>query len=291
MLSLGALFIVAGRVGDIVGRRRAFVFGCALFTATMIGAALAPTLPVLVAFRVLQGAGAGLLVPVGIALVTNGYPQDRRARAPGLTFALANIGTALGPFRRRRHGPGPRWIFWLLVPFSTAGWSAASTIALLAAGAVLLGLFVVRERHTAYPLIDLSLFRNLPFDLVTFLGSVCNIAYGVVIVVVSLYLQQVRGLTPLQAGTVFLGMASLVAVAGPVGARLQPHFRPTLITAFAGTTAASHHLADLRHVLVGVRAHLRHLRLRPRARLDVRQHRHPGGGRPGPGWRGHPASC
>lgn len=61
MLSLGALFIVAGRVGDIVGRRRAFVFGCVLFTATMIGAALAPNLAALVTFRVLQGAGAGLL--------------------------------------------------------------------------------------------------------------------------------------------------------------------------------------------------------------------------------------
>ncbi|HEY1644531.1 MAG TPA: MFS transporter [Streptosporangiaceae bacterium] len=111
-------------------------------------------------------------------------------------------------------------------------------MAFLASGALLLGLFIVRERHTAHPLIDLSLFRNLPFDLVTFLGSVCHIAYGVVVVVVSLYLQQVRGLSPLQAGTVFLGMASLVAVAGPVGARLQPHFRPTLIMAFAGTTAA-----------------------------------------------------
>jgi MFS family permease len=98
------------------------VFGCVLFTATMIGAALAPSLPALVAFRVLQGAGAGLIFPVGIALVTNGYPPDRRARALGLTFALANIGTALGPFLGggMAQGPGWRWIFWLLVPFSTA---------------------------------------------------------------------------------------------------------------------------------------------------------------------------
>lgn len=59
MLSMGALFIVAGRVGDIVGRRRAFVFGCVLFTATMIGAALAPSLPALAAFRVLQARAPG----------------------------------------------------------------------------------------------------------------------------------------------------------------------------------------------------------------------------------------
>lgn len=67
MLSLGSLFIVAGRVGDIVGRRRAFLTGCILFTATMIGAALAPNLAALVTFRVLQGAGPGLIFPVGIA--------------------------------------------------------------------------------------------------------------------------------------------------------------------------------------------------------------------------------
>jgi MFS family permease len=55
MLSLGSVFIVAGRVGDVVGRRRAFVTGCLLFTGTMIGAALAPTLAMLVTFRVRTG--------------------------------------------------------------------------------------------------------------------------------------------------------------------------------------------------------------------------------------------
>lgn len=285
MLSLGSLFIVAGRIGDIVGRRRAFLTGCLLFTGTMIGAALAPSLPVLVVFRVLQGAGAGLMFPVGIALVTNGYPENRRAKALGLTFALANIGTALGPFvgGGLAQGPGWRWIFWLLVPVSTlaaaatlryvpesrdpnasrridvagaalvaagvagisagvdsasrAGWSAGSTIAFLATGVVCLALFPVRERRTANPLIDLKLFRNLPFDLVTFLGSVCNVSYAVTIFVVSLYLQNARGLSPIMAGVVFLGLAVLVALAGPIGARLEPHFRPTVVMAAAGGIA------------------------------------------------------
>lgn len=285
MLSLGSLFIVAGRIGDIVGRKRAFGTGCLLFTATMIGAALAPSLPVLVLFRVLQGAGAGLMFPVGIALVTNAYPEDRRARALGLTFALANIGTALGPFvgGSLAQGPGWRWIFWLLVPFSTlaaaatlryaaesrdptasrridfpgaaivaigvaaisagfdrgstVGWSDWSTIGLLVAGLAFLALFPVRERRTRAPLIDLALFRNLPFDLVTFMGAICNTCYAVTIFVVSLYLQNARGLSPTMAGVVFLSMATLVALAGPVAARLEPHFRPTLVMAAAATIA------------------------------------------------------
>lgn len=285
MLSLGALFIVAGRVGDIVGRRRALTAGCILFTGTMIGAALAPSLGVLVAFRVLQGAGAGLIFPVGIAVVTNGYPEARRARALGLTFALANIGTALGPFvgGGMAQGPGWRWIFWLLVPFSTAallltlrfvpdsrdesatrqvdipgacmvaagiaalsagvdrsaaaGWTAGSTLGLLAVGVIFLALFPLRELRTAHPLIDLSLFRNLPFDLVTFVGSVCNICYAVLIFIASLYLQAVRGLSPIRAGVAFLSMAGLVALAGPIGARLQPRFRPAAVMAGAAGLA------------------------------------------------------
>jgi MFS family permease len=120
---------------------------------------------------------------------------------------------------------------------SREGWSDMATIGLLAAGVALIGLFPVRERHTSNPLIDLALFRNLPFDLVTFLGSVSNVCYAVTIFVVSLYLQNARGLSPVMAGVVFLGLASLVALAGPIGARLQPHFRPTAVMAGAGGIA------------------------------------------------------
>src|SRR5215469_785897 len=285
MLCLGAVFIVAGRLGDIVGRRKALLAGCALFTGTVIGAALAPSLGVLIVFRVLQGAGAGLMFPVGIAVVTNAYPDDKRAKALGLTFAIANIGTALGPFvgGGLAQGPGWRWIFWLMVPVSglallltlryvaesrdesasrkvdipgallvgagvacvsagfdrgnTAGWASASTIGFLAAGAVLLALFPLRELHIAEPLIDLKLFRNLPFDLVTILACVCNVCYASLIFIASLYLQAVRGLSPLMAGVVFLAPAGLVAVSGPIGARLQPRFRPTAVMAAAGGIA------------------------------------------------------
>jgi MFS family permease len=285
MLSLGALFIVGGRLGDILGRRSALLAGCALFSGTVIGAALAPSLAVLVAFRVLQGAGAGLIFPVGIAVVSNAVAENGRARALGLTFALANVGTALGPFvgGALAQGPGWRWIFWTLVPVSgsalvltlrfvpqsrdqtaprqvdvpgaaiiaagiaaisagvdranVAGWTSASTVGLLVAGVVCLAVFPVRERRARYPLIDLSLFRNLPFDLVTFLGAVSNISYAVTIFLVSLDVQTVRGLTPLQAGVLFLAPATLVALSGPIGARLQPRLRPTLVMAMAGVVS------------------------------------------------------
>jgi MFS family permease len=119
LLSFGAMLAAAGGLGDVAGRRRIFVAGCLLFAVTMAGAGLAPSLPVLIVFRVLQGAGAGLMLPTGIALVTASYRgADRQARALGLTFALATAGTVIGPFFGGwlAEGPGWRWIFWVLVP-------------------------------------------------------------------------------------------------------------------------------------------------------------------------------
>ena len=119
LLSQGATLVVAGRVGDVVGRPRVFVAGGVLFAVALVGAALAPNLSGLVLFRVLQGAGAGLMLPTGLALLTTSYSApDRQARALGLSFALAAIGTVIGPFFGGwlAEGPGWRWIFWLLVP-------------------------------------------------------------------------------------------------------------------------------------------------------------------------------
>ena len=123
LLSNGAMLVAAGRLGDVAGRRRVFVAGCVLFTVALVGAALAPGLPVLVVFRVLQGAGAGLMLPTGIALVTASYAEaDQQARALALTFALATTGTVIGPLLGGwlAGGPGWRWIFWLLALFAAA---------------------------------------------------------------------------------------------------------------------------------------------------------------------------
>jgi MFS family permease len=98
MPSLGSLFILAGRTGDIFGRRRALLCGIALFGAASGACAVAPSLGVLVAFRVLQGAGAALIFPVGIAALSNEFDEQSRGWALGLAFGIANVGTALGPF-------------------------------------------------------------------------------------------------------------------------------------------------------------------------------------------------
>jgi MFS family permease len=77
----------------------------------------------------------------------------------------------------------------------------------------------------------------VPYVLVTELGAVSNVAYAVTVFAVTLYLQFVRGLSPLTAGFVFVLPSLMVALSGPIGARLGQYLRPTAVMAGAGALA------------------------------------------------------
>ncbi len=82
-LTLASLLIPAGRLGDLLGRRRVLLIGIAVFTlaSLLCGAAQSPTM--LVCFRFVQGVGAAMLFPVGIAVVSNAFPVAARGPAIG----------------------------------------------------------------------------------------------------------------------------------------------------------------------------------------------------------------
>ena len=92
-----AFLVVAGRLADLFGRRRTFIVGVAVFTAASGLCAVATSVEALVAFRVLQGIGAAVLVPASLALVVEGYGPARRAHGVGLWGAAAAIASGLGP--------------------------------------------------------------------------------------------------------------------------------------------------------------------------------------------------
>ncbi|MFH8569223.1 MFS transporter [Streptomyces sp. NPDC017993] len=287
MLAIGCLFIVGGRLGDLLGRRPVLLTGIALFAAASVGCALAGSLGVLVLARIVQGIGAALIFPGSVSVITNTFPDATRARALGAMFGIANVGTALGPFVGGgfTDGPGWRWIFWLLAPLSALallialryvpdsrddtasrqvdlpgclavvtslaaltlavergsawGWDHARTLTLLAVAVVSGALFVLRERACRHPLVDFRLFRNISFDLVTVMGSICNMGYAVTVFLATLQLQQERGLSALLAGTVFLAPALMVACSGPLGAWLSQRMHATGVMALAGVIAGS----------------------------------------------------
>jgi EmrB/QacA subfamily drug resistance transporter len=97
MLMLAALVLVGGSAGDRFGRRLVFVLGIVVFTAMSIVCGLAPTVPVLVVGRALQGVGGALLVPGSLAIISAAYPARQRSKAIGTWAGFSAITTALGP--------------------------------------------------------------------------------------------------------------------------------------------------------------------------------------------------
>jgi EmrB/QacA subfamily drug resistance transporter len=97
MLLLGALILIGGASGDRFGRRRIFVIGVLVFTAASVACGLAPNAAALIAARAVQGAGAALLVPTSLAIISAAFPENERGRAIGTWAGASALTTALGP--------------------------------------------------------------------------------------------------------------------------------------------------------------------------------------------------
>ena len=96
-LTLAALILLGGSLGDRYGRRRAFVFGTGLFTIASLLCAVAPNAELLVVARLVQGVGGALLTPGSLAMVESGFRSADRARAIGAWSGLSAVAGALGP--------------------------------------------------------------------------------------------------------------------------------------------------------------------------------------------------
>ncbi len=98
LVTLTGLLLLGGSLGDRYGRRRIFVAGLVAFTAASLLCSVAPGIGALVAARALQGAGAALLVPGSLAIISASFHPDDRGRAVGSWSALAGVASAVGPF-------------------------------------------------------------------------------------------------------------------------------------------------------------------------------------------------
>ncbi len=97
LATLAALLILAGALSDFYGRRRVFIIGLAGFGLTSVVCGLAPSLELLVVFRILQGAAGALLVPCSLSIITATFEEPARSRAFGIWAAATSATTVLGP--------------------------------------------------------------------------------------------------------------------------------------------------------------------------------------------------
>jgi EmrB/QacA subfamily drug resistance transporter len=117
-LSFAVLLLTGAALGERLGRRRMLAVGIGLFTAASAGCALAPNAGALIAARAVQGAGAALVLPLAFALLSAGFPPQRRAWAIGIFSAVTGLAVAAGPVvgGAVAQGIAWEWIFWLNVP-------------------------------------------------------------------------------------------------------------------------------------------------------------------------------
>ncbi|MEU0088652.1 MFS transporter [Streptomyces sp. NPDC006274] len=243
MLTLAALILLGGALGDRYGRRRIFVLGVVWFALGSLLCGIAPSGGVLVAARALQGVGGALLTPGSLALIQASFHPDDRSRAVGLWSGLGGVGAAVGPFVGGWlvDGPGWRWVFLLNVPlallcvpvalrhvpesrdpratgrFDVLGALLCAvalglvTYALIDAtvwagllGVVTAVAFVLRERRTPEPMLPLSIFASRRFTAVNVVTLCVYAAFGGFFFLIVLQLQVVADYSALAAGTALL---------------------------------------------------------------------------------------
>jgi EmrB/QacA subfamily drug resistance transporter len=121
-LAFACLLLTGAALGDRFGRRRMFMVGLSVFTLASAASALSPSLQALVISRALQGAGAAIVTPLTLTLISEAFPADKRAAAIGLWGGIAGLAVAAGPLVGGAvvSGIDWHWIFWLNVPIGLA---------------------------------------------------------------------------------------------------------------------------------------------------------------------------
>ena len=121
-LAFAVTLIPGAAIGDRFGRKRTFLAGLALFTASSAAAALAPGASELVAARALQGIGGAIVAPLTLTLLAEAFPPERRGAALGIWSGISGLGIALGPLVGGAvvSGLSWQWIFWINVPLGLA---------------------------------------------------------------------------------------------------------------------------------------------------------------------------
>ncbi|MFH8575542.1 MFS transporter [Streptomyces zaomyceticus] len=277
-LVLASLLMLAGSTADRIGRRKVFVTGLVVFALGSLLCSLAPNLEALIAFRAVQAVGGSMLNPVAMSIITNTFTEPAaRARAIGVWGAVVGISLALGPLVGGAlvESVGWRAIFWVNLPVAlvalvltlryvpesraprprradpvgqllVAVLLGSLTYAIIESDPFFAGITVaalagvlVYEPRRREPLIDLRFFRSAPFSGATVVAVCAFSGFAGFLFLNTLYLQEVRGLSPLEAGLYVLPMAGMTFVFAPLSGRLTGARGPRLPLLLAGTAMAA----------------------------------------------------
>ncbi|MFJ1544422.1 MFS transporter [Streptomyces sp. NPDC088246] len=267
-IAFAALLLSTGAFSDRIGATRAYTAGIALFTLASVACGLAPNLPALIGFRVVQGIAAAVVLPTTLALVRQAYADPaQRGRAVSLWAAGGTTAAALGPVAGGALTTAWDWraIFFINLPVGLIALALTfraprsarrpapldlpgqvtavlalvalafaviehGTLALVALGVAVLSLaaFLRIESRHPHPVVPLGLFRNRTVAVAVTAGSALSVAFYGMIFVFGLFFQQVRDQSALAAGLMFLPMTGLLVVVNVLSGRLASRHGPRL---------------------------------------------------------------
>jgi EmrB/QacA subfamily drug resistance transporter len=117
-LAFASLMLTGAALGDRFGRKRLYVIGLVLFTAASIACATAGSADALIAARAVQGAGAAIVLPLSLTLISEAFPLEKRGTAIGIWGGITGLGVATAPLLGGAiiQGISWQWIFWINVP-------------------------------------------------------------------------------------------------------------------------------------------------------------------------------
>jgi EmrB/QacA subfamily drug resistance transporter len=117
-LAFASLMLTGAALGDRFGRRKLYVIGLGLFTASSIACATAGSAGALIASRTVQGAGAAIVLPLSLTLISEAFPLEKRGTAIGIWGGITGLGVAIAPLLGGAiiQGLSWQWIFWINVP-------------------------------------------------------------------------------------------------------------------------------------------------------------------------------
>ena len=273
-LTFAVMLITGGRLGDIFGRRRMFLFGVVVFALSSATIGLAPTQGWLVASRAVQGVGAAFMMPGTLSIISNTVPPHERGRAIGIWAGVSALALALGPVVGGALAEHVSWraIFFLNLPvaagavavtlFATResydrtvgravdyagiatisigltalvlalvegnqwGWGSPGILALLGTAAVGLAAFAWVELHGRAPMVEFAHFRSRSFLGANAVAFIVSFAMLAMFFFMALYMQNILGYSPLDAGIRFLPSTVVIMFAAPIAGRLADRIGP-----------------------------------------------------------------
>jgi EmrB/QacA subfamily drug resistance transporter len=267
-LTLAAFLLTAGSLADRLGRRRVFLAGLVVFTASSVVCGLSSSSLMLNLARGVQGTGGAMMFATSLALIAQAFQGKERGTAFGVFGAVTGAAVAVGPLVGGiiTSGIGWEWIFFVNLPIGIAavaltlarvqesrdpeatgvdwlglitfsgslfllvfalvrgndkGWGSTQIVAFLVLSLVLIVLFLIVERLQERPMLDLALFRRPAFTGANIVAFALSGSIFAMFLYLTLYIQDVLGFSPLQAGLRFLPITLLSFFVAPVAGRLS----------------------------------------------------------------------